>query len=507
MRARWLAVSFVLAALGSGCGEKIQETYRLEIIGPTEGDYLMGARTVVLEVGGREVARTDITPGRSFSLTGSGINTPSTAALRVRVLDAAGAMLAFGETPDVDLALVTRGPLRVFVQKPGTLGRSIDLPVPWRGHVAAAVQGPPADTVQAPVVTVAMFGTGHVLIQDPQTKMVTEPPTDILSIYNPLVHEVDDLGSTASNQMGRQLRSDAAMVVRPDNTTLIFGGLAQRTAADDPHPTSLLDVLRLQRSGFDVFELAVVVPARQTDKPGVARSRSVLAAAGTLAWAFGGRDDSGPLDSVVQIDPLGDEPFTVLTPRMAGPREGHTASAVTVRGSPEVLVFGGGPMDAAVAEVLVPGPPAMLVRPTGDAGGARRDHAAVMLPAPDGRVLIVGGVDAGGKPRADSVAYVPETHTFEKGPIALRTARSGFTAFVIGADLVIAGGIGEDGKPIADAEVFTLGGTITARAPVPAFPRAHATASVLGNESAVVLGGEAADGSAVPVTEVYQPLR
>jgi hypothetical protein len=353
---------------------------------------------------------------------------------------------------------------------------------------------------------VAMFGTGHVLIQDPQTKMDTELPTDILSIYNPLLHEVDDVGSTAANQMGRQLRSDAAMAVRADNTALIFGGLGQRTAADDPHPTSLLDVLRLRRTSFNVFELEVVVPARQTDKPGVARSRTVLAAAGTLAWAFGGRDESGPLDSVVQIDPLGDEPFTVLAPRMAAPREGHTATTVMVRGSPEVLVFGGGPADAAVAEVLVPGPPAMFLRPSDD-GGARRDHAAVLLPPPDGRVLIVGGVGADGKPRADSMVYLPDKRTFEKGPITLRTARSAFAAFVMGADLVIAGGIGEDGNPIGDAEVFTIGDTITPRAPVRAFPRAHATASVLGNESAVLLGGEGAGGAPVPVTEIYQPLR
>jgi hypothetical protein len=260
-------------------------------------------------------------------------------------------------------------------------------------------------------------------------------------------------------------------------------------------------VLRLVRPDFDLFEQRLIT-VRFTDKPGVARSRTTLADA-DLTYAFGGDADGTALDTVVALDPSLDDAFTVLDVKMAAPRVGHTATAVTVSAVPEVLIFGGENADTAVAEVFVPGTTPRFVRPEGDAGPGRWDHGAFLLP-PD-RVLIVGGKSAAGA-LGDSLIYSARQRQIGPGPITLKTPRSAFTAFVVGTDLVIAGGIDAQGQRIGDAEVFSTD-TLMPKGVVPAEKRSGAAAAVLPNESVFLVGGTGADGNGSRTIEIYQPFR
>jgi hypothetical protein len=223
------------------------------------------------------------------------------------------------------------------------------------------------------------------------------------------------------------------------------------------------------------------------------------------AYAFGGRDASGPLDTAVAIDlSSAVDPFAVLEPRMAAPRDGHTATAVTVAAVEQVLLFGGAPAGAPVAELFVATPMPRFMPIEAGAGPGRRGHGAILLPPPDGRVLIVGGLGGDGRPRGDSVIYDPRQRAFEPSALALRKPRHAFAAFVVGGDVVVAGGLDESGAPIGDAEVFALSG-LEPRAVVRAHARARATATVLTNQSVVVLGGEEAAGTPSTAVEIYQP--
>jgi hypothetical protein len=497
-----------LAALLGGCGTKLQDQYGVQIIGPVNLDYLAEARTVVLDVGGKELSRTSIRPGEPFALTGEGINTATTMSgvIRLRALDGSGALVAYGQSPELELSLFSYN-LRVFVQKPGTFGQALPAINPIRNLVAVSAPAAPPTGSGARPITVGYFGMGRetnqIQIPNSTMTMTVESPSDQFYIYNPLTHFTDDGGFGGAVQGVRQPRVDPAALVRQDSSIYVFGGTVS-TMMIQAHQTSQLDILRVVRPNFDVFEQRVVASARTTDKPGVARARSVLASADVI-YAFGGEADGNQLDTVVAIDPAMDDAFKLLEPHMGAPRVGHTATVVTVSAVPEVLVFGGDQSAPAVAEVFVPGTMPKFLKPDGDPGPARWNHAAILLP-PD-RILVVGGLGAGG-PFGDSLIYSAAQRQIARGPITLRTPRSSFSTFIVGNDLVIAGGLDAQGQPIGNAEVFNaMDDQLMPRGVVPAEKRSGAAVTVLPNESALVIGGTLPDGTASRVVEIYQPFR
>src|SRR2546421_1584495 len=87
----WLAsaAALAVAALLAGCGQKLQEQYGVQIIGPVGLDYLAGVRSVALEVNDKEISRTSVNPGEPFDLTGGGIDPGlmRSGAIRVRAFD------------------------------------------------------------------------------------------------------------------------------------------------------------------------------------------------------------------------------------------------------------------------------------------------------------------------------------------------------------------------------------------------------------------------------------
>jgi hypothetical protein len=494
----------------AGCGDKIQETYGIDVVGAA--DVFAEATEVTLEVAGREVARASVRLGAPIDLVAKDIDPAAIPAsvFRVRGFNAEGKVVAIGQTPEIEL--VKDSPiLRVFVQRPGTIARARDTDMPIKDHVAVAVDSVPTRTPpeQSLRMGVAVFGTGRERI--PRGDSSAEALSNAIYVYNPLTHFADQVGLTASVSGQQQFRTDAAALARADGRVLVFGGLAHPNASTPTTPTSLLDVFRIRRINLLEFEQETLGVYASEDER-AARSATALAAAGP-AFAFGGRNKDGdPLDSVVSID-IADgnaTPIKVLEITMSSPRVGHTATTVPAEGGPEVLVFGGAAADgAAVAEVFEPPPSARFHTPTGEAGPNRRDHGALLLlPGPDGRerVLVVGGAGADGQPRADSVLYFPRRRNIEAGPITLRTPRRAFTMFSIADDLVILGGYGADGKAVASAEIYHAR-TLDFVAEVKTAPRARAAAAALPNVSVVVIGGEVAPDAPSAVVEVYQPRR
>jgi hypothetical protein len=183
-----------------------------------------------------------------------------------------------------------------------------------------------------------------------------------------------------------------------------------------------------------------------------------------------------------------------------------------------VLVYGGGAPTDPVAELLNPATETftalnwagMPPLPPQNPGSNRKYHQAVILPDKDVasgglRILIIGGLDDMGNPRADSVECVPVTNVCKPGAITLATPRAQFAAFVLNQDLVVVGGLGPGNVPVANAEIFDAR-TLAPVATAPAVARSRLTATTLPNLSAVITGGVTADDVATAI-EIYQPRR
>jgi hypothetical protein len=500
----WLLLFLPLSG-APGCGETIQQEYRIEIVGPVGMNYLAGAVTAVLLAGDKE-SRTPITPGAPFSVVNPGIDVNRTpaATFRFRALDPAGQVVAQGQTPEIELVLGTPPLLRIFAQKPGTFGRTQNMDLPRRNMIAAPARALVGSSRARPI-TVGYFGLGTVLAPDtmaPEGK--SERPSEVYNLYNPLTHFIDSAGM--SNAVGgtRQPRTDAAAVAHHDGRVLIYGGLSTPPMMA-ARPSNQLDLVQMARVAFDEFEGTVITRAADTlTLPDAPRARPALVDL-ELAYAIGGRAGDLVLDTILSIDPSRDDAFKILPVKMAGGREGHTATVVTIPGGREVLIFGGAAPGVAVAEVMgvtAAGP--MLSPAVGAAGPARQDHGAVALPGGD-RALVVGGRNAQGV-LGDSVLYAAATRTLSPGPITLQKPRHSFAAFVIDNDLVVAGGLDASGAAIPDAEIFNLsGGMVTPRAVVPCHPRTGPGVIELPNKMVLLLGGTGADGKATEIVEIYQP--
>jgi hypothetical protein len=371
--------------------------------------------------------------------------------------------------------------------------------------VAVAAPGKVAADSRAKPITVGFFGLGNVTVPDMNNNPV-EKPSEVLQIYNPVTQVIDD-GGVGGNPSGMpHPRVNSGATVHPDGRVLIFGGEVT-VGAMPPAPSGQLDIVSLGRTDFDEFMVgSLQFRESPATVPAVPRVGPVLVYT-DAAYAIGGRAGQ-PLDTVAAINPDQDNGFSVLPQRLAGPRERHTASVVNVSGGHEVLIFGGAAPGVAVAEILAaPGP--MLVKPTGDAGVARRDHTAVVLP-PGDRVLILGGRSDAGV-LGDSVLYQAGSRSLSAGPLTLKRPRAEHAAFVIGDDLVVAGGFDGAGGFVNTAEVYSATTLQPKNLDVPCVARAGAVVIVLPNHLALLMGGTEPDSKtgmtkASSVVETYQPV-
>ena len=508
------AASLAAAVLAPGCGETLKDTYSIEIAGPANA--FVGATTVTLFVSGMPVAQSPVGTG-PFTLEAPDLdpNTTVMTILAIRADDASGKVVAFGQTPQMEV-LKLSPTIRIFVQKPATLARALDLQIKTKDHVAVPVESQGIDDLSIPV-TVPVFGAGRMWVPSgPNTEQ--ELLSNQLYVYNPLNHRQEPIGTTSGG-----LRAEASAISRGERL-YVFGGLSQPNVMEPPQVTGQLDLFLVGRQLFSSFFFQSGPPF--SGATGSARKRTVMAVTPRPVFAFGGLDQADqPMDSIVEIDVdvRPQAPVAVLDIQMAASRAGHTATPVASSDAwGNILLYGGTPAGQKVAELFEPmrkvwvaidetagdgtegpAPPGQPGHP----GTGRRDHVALTLPAtPESRVLILGGRGDDNQPRADSMLFNPSRRRFEPGPLTLRTPRVGFVAFVINDDLVVTGGYGADGKLVQKAEIYDIKTWQLLDGDQNTVPRARATAMSLPNSSVVILGGET-DGSASNAVEIYQPRR
>jgi hypothetical protein len=231
----------------------------------------------------------------------------------------------------------------------------------------------------------------------------------------------------------------------------------------------------------------------------------------------GGTNSGTPLASVERFDPgaSGWTPAGILSAArcylrasvlpdgrvLAGP--GWEGGAV--RRAEADLVDGTGPSWSA-------GPPVAAPRVSG--------AAVALLPGrvrtgggPAGPILVAGGRDLSGAPRADAELYDTASSASPSEAavtLAMPVARANFTATVLaGRRVLLAGGEGPDGV-LARVDVLELGSAAdptlawTTAAPL-ATARAGHTATLLRDGSILVVGGRDGSGTPVATAERYDP--
>jgi hypothetical protein len=508
-------LAVLLLAATAACSETVKETYDIDITGAR--DAFAGATNVTLFASGTMVATTPINGNAPFSLAWRDVNPAerTNAVFSIQATDASNALVASGASPDVEL-LPASTRIRIFVQRPGSLTRAADLERSLDGHVAASAEALFSQGLRL-AMTAPVFGAGR-----ERTPNATEAFSGEMYVYNPVVHQVQRLGPVQGTP-----RADAAGLARTDGLVMLFGGRG-RDPANAAQTGARLDYFQIGRRDVNTFEVAV--DRGVTGPPETARSRSVMVQVGRPVFAFGGVDiNDTPLDTVVNLDPDGrpTSPVELATrmvgmtrepTRMAAGRVGHTASAVSTPGMAAtpttsmipaqtlVLVYGGAPAPAPIADLFNPADQSFLPLDLGAAGTGRKLHAAVTVTVVDQtRLLLLGGQADDGSPRGDSILYDPITKGFSAGQLTLRTPRYAFTAFVIGNDLVVAGGIGADGKHLATAELYDAK-SLVFQSELKAEARSGATATPMPNLTMMLVGGRTDSGSSAAI-EIYQPRR
>ncbi len=178
---------------------------------------------------------------------------------------------------------------------------------------------------------------------------------------------------------------------------------------------------------------------------------------------------------------------------------GAAATIVTLTTAPPVLVVGAGVSTTGAAlyqsGVLreIEGPPELR----------RTGH--VLVPLPDGRLLVLGGADAEGVPLASGVVYDPAEAAFSVLDDLLSPPRLAAAVAVTSDVVVIAGGTDESGAPLADAEVLDAG-DLRHRGTIPlGSERIGGLALPLPNRQILLSSGLTGDGAPVPILELFTP--
>jgi len=348
-------------------------------------------------------------------------------ALIVEGFDAAGALVACGQSPPFAFAALN-ATVKIYVAAPGSIALA---PVPL-GAARSGVAG-------APISYGAVLAGGIEVTPGP-------PPTTIAStsiaVYNAYDHSLSEGVPLPAARAGLAIAAGGGSAV------YLFGG-----TSGDGSPTGML-------WQFDTMAPPMGSFTPITDQPGFARSGELLVAVDTTHFLITG---SPALE--LQLGTT-----TSLTARSEV--GGLPAAAAVSGGATPTAVFAG----------------AALVRFRNDrfdtlTGDGRSDAAATTLP--DGRIAVLGGTPA----TADALVIDATAGTVATVSGALSTARIHPAVATTSRRVVVAGGTDASGVPIATADVLDAH-TLARLATLPIVARSGGFAVALPSDQ-VLLGGGA----------------
>lgn len=193
------------------------------------------------------------------------------------------------------------------------------------------------------------------------------------------------------------------------------------------------------------------------------------------------------------------DPEAVVFPAILDPSWTSTANMISARANPgsallsngRVLVAGGvNAGGTVIASAELYNPSTRTWAATGSMSAARAGHTAT--PMNNGRVLIAGGTNASGTAQTAALQFSPSSGSFLAAGSMATARAAGHTATLLSSGKVlITGGSGSSGSPVAGAELYTSSlisaGSWAATANMPIAQAGH-RAAMLGNGRVLVVG-------------------
>lgn len=456
------SLASALAAALAGCG--ITGTITLELVAAPDSTLpseIQRAR-LTLSDPERVVEVTRAGDGR-ISLELDVVADGRRADLVLEGFDAAGARIAYGRTPTLELGAFD-GTLAIYVAAPGSLAPA---PVPL---------DPPRRAIGPAAFPFGVLVAGGIEADG--------AVSDELRIYSIVTHrftpDPSDAGAAGDAIAMPAPRAGVAIGGSGSGYAYFFGGSDGVGA-----PTGTAWQFDTTIAPRGAWREAEALPAQ-------ARTGAAMTLVATEAFVV-----TGAPPIVIDGLSLTVAPATTIA-SLAGTATSNlfvdTAGRQTVYGT----FVGEGSGATGVVRVTAEGLAELPAPPS----ASRTGHGAG--PSRDGRTLVIGGA-VGGTPVRGALMITPRGGTIEVVDDVLATARTGAAVAVSGGRLVVAGGVDAGGAIVPTAEIFD-DLTLTPLGVVPmVVPRTGAVARPLANGQVAIFGGVDETGAPIGTIELYTP--